>query len=353
MRRRGRRRMNRNDNYPSFTLDFFNLRDIKLGSTILIVSKRGGGKTTLSLNILYHLSPYIRIPIVISGTADVSRSYNNIVPNILIHKNYNEEIINDVKNYQNIFKNKLLKKYKISDPEILQKLFEEKKLKEKSVAMVIMDDIMSDRKNWLNSEAFKSMLFEGRHFFMTNIFCLQDIKGLRPNLRNQIDYIMIVEEKNESRRKFIFEEFWDIKNGNYDVFKNYLDKATSNYKVLVIDNTNSTIKSSKRRKRKKIKSNLYYACPAEGLLVKSRMPKLGLKSLWKYNTKYYDHLWNDPIRKQKKFNILASPSTKRKRKKKKKKTIKEQIILKPINMGKRNYEKKDYNAIVNKKHYDE
>lgn len=55
---------------------------------------------------------------------------------------------------------------------------------------IIFDDCLSSASKWKNEEVFKKMFMEGRHIYITQIYTLQDDKGIPPYLRkNSINSI--------------------------------------------------------------------------------------------------------------------------------------------------------------------
>lgn len=49
--------------------------------------------------------------------------------------------------------------------------------------IIIFDDCLSTANRWRNEEVFKKMFMQGRHSYITQIYTLQDDKGITPDLR--------------------------------------------------------------------------------------------------------------------------------------------------------------------------
>jgi energy-coupling factor transporter ATP-binding protein EcfA2 len=190
---------------------------IKTNTTIVISSRRGSGKTTIVKWILYYLHPEIRIGTLISNTSYMKGDFNNIIPPLFIFKEYNE---------------KMVKKFIINQ----SKYWREKKKVDgiKKKAVLIMDDVLSQSKKWRNDKNLTEIFLEGRHSGITNILSIQDLIGCPSSLRGNIDYLIIPKEIRKSRKKIIFDEFW---NGytDYSTFEKILLKCTDGYSSLFID----------------------------------------------------------------------------------------------------------------------
>ena len=102
------------------TLRQFDIKNIGRHTIIVIIGRRGTGKSFLIQDILYHHRD-IPIGLVMSHTDHLQHFYDRFIPNMLIHKGYNSEQ--------------------------LQKLFDrqEKALEEKWIeptAFLLLDDVL-------------------------------------------------------------------------------------------------------------------------------------------------------------------------------------------------------------------
>lgn len=116
------------------------------GAVVLIVGRRGSGKSTVAADILSYKRDSQR-GICISGTERENEYWGKHIPNCFIHYDYKDSITKDLFSMQ--------KKCK-------------KRLGHCEPAFAIYDDIMFD-KRFVKSKYTRQVFMNGRH---SNIFCL-------------------------------------------------------------------------------------------------------------------------------------------------------------------------------------
>ncbi len=216
----------------------------------LFIGKRGTGKSTLVVDIMYH-KRNIPMGVVMSGTEEGNHYYSNYVPDLFVHGSYNKEVIEKVIQSQ---KDKLSKNGKV-DP-----------------IFILLDDCMYD-KNFLKDECMRQLFMNGRHwkifFLMTTQYCMD----LPPGLRTNVDYVFVLRENVIQNREKLFKSFFGIF-PNFQMFQQVMDACTENYECLVLDNTS---------KSNNINECVFYY--KAQLRPKFRM---GSPSWWGYHQRYYD-----------------------------------------------------------------
>jgi len=201
----------------------FNMATLKDDGVVVMIGKRGSGKSYLTKDILYYKRD-IPIGTVISGTEIANGFYGDFVPKIFIYDEFDESIM------ENLFKRqkKLLKKMKKGhqiDPRVF----------------LIFDDCLDDNKGWKNSKYIRGVFMNGRHFKILYILIMQYPLGIGPNLRTNIDYVFLLREPIVSNRKRLYENFAGMF-PSFEIFCTTLDQCTENYECLVIDNTKKSNK---------------------------------------------------------------------------------------------------------------
>ena len=194
----------------------FDINDIKDDKVVVLIGKRETGKSFLCKDILYH---HQNIPVgqVISGTEMANEFYQQIVPKLFIHEEYNSTII------ANIMKR--------------QKLMIEKKKQSNDMdprAFLILDDCLYDN-TWVKDKNVRSLFMNGRHFKILFMITMQYALGIPPNLRTNIDYVFILRENYVSNRKKLYEHYAGMF-PNFQMFCQIMDQCTENYECLVINN---------------------------------------------------------------------------------------------------------------------
>ena len=193
-------------------------------STCILLGKRRTGKTTVTLDILYHKR---KLPcgVVISGTEESNHSFRGVVPDTFIYSEYDQKILERIFARQKKLINRNLLKQEskettgIVDPKVF----------------IVLDDVMYDKSIW-KSEVIRKVFFNGRHFQMFFMATCQYLMDLPPAIRANLDYSFILREPILNQRIKIHQYFCGIV-PDFKIFCSILDETTSNFECLVVDNT--------------------------------------------------------------------------------------------------------------------
>ena len=107
-------------------------------------------------------------------------------------------------------------------------------MKEEEI-MLIMDDCMSSKGDWLKDPQILELFFNGRHHHMSFILTMQFSLGIPPELRSNFDYIFLLAEDFPSNRKRLYEHYAGMF-PNLQIFEQVFSEITDNFGVMVIDN---------------------------------------------------------------------------------------------------------------------
>ena len=191
----------------------FPIDHMKSHKVILIIGRRGTGKSTLLKDILYHMRKDIDIGFAMTPTLDTQEMFEECFPKSHIYNDYSLEAI------QNILKStKALKR-----------------AGKKRSTLVGLDDCMFD-KSIMKSKEMREIHMNGRHFCLCFINCMQYVMDMGPDLRSQVDYVFVLKENIINNRQKIHKYFFGMFN-KYEEFSMVMDKCTNNYECLVLDNT--------------------------------------------------------------------------------------------------------------------
>lgn len=200
----------------------FDVRNIKDDSVVLFIGKRNTGKSFLLRDVMYHHRD-MPIGTVISPTESANRFFENFVPGMLIHEEFEPSILQRFVDRQK----------KITD----QYVNEKKKFGRSDLdprAFMILDDCLYD-KTWQNDKNIRYLFMNGRHVKTFLLITMQYPLGVPPHLRANVDYVFILRENQVKQKERIFQQYAGMFH-NYDVFSQVMDSCTENYECLVIDN---------------------------------------------------------------------------------------------------------------------
>lgn len=200
----------------------FDIRNIKDDSVILFIGKRNTGKSFLLKDVMYH-NRKLPIGTVISPTEGANRFFENFIPGMLIHEEYEPAILQRFVERQR----------RITD----QYVSEKKKYGRSDLdprAFMILDDCLYD-KAWVNDKNIRYLFMNGRHVKTFLLITMQFPLGVPPHLRANVDYVFILRENQIKQKERIYQQYAGMFH-TFEIFSQVMDSCTENYECLVIDN---------------------------------------------------------------------------------------------------------------------
>ena len=207
--------------------DILNIAEFKLESmmpdpSILIMAKRGSGKTEISREIIHH---YRNIPggVVISPVDKINPVYKYFFPDLYIHYTANEP---------------LLRKILARQPMIIEAQTDKKKfgVDIDPSAILVMDDCLPMKKGWAKDENIMKLLLNNRQYHLTTIVTMQTpFSSITANLRLNFDYVFLLGEDSVACK----EKLWDDYASIFPTFEDFVkvfDACTKDFGAMVIDN---------------------------------------------------------------------------------------------------------------------
>ena len=225
--------------------------------TWLIVGRRGSGKSSMVLDILYHHRNSCPYAVVFSGTEDANKAYSDCIPPLFIHSKFDEAVL----------KNVLARQKKLS------------RQGKKDGCLIILDDVLYD-KGAMNNETIKEIALNGRHYNCQLIVCAQYLGDLPMALRGQFDVVVIMREPSQKTRQKI-QENW-LSSLTLKQTCQLLDNVCQNFEALVVINYLPF-------------NNIDAYCfwyKASLTLPKFRV---GASSFWNFASKRFDQQWEDKM----------------------------------------------------------
>ena len=203
------------------SLKRFNLNDIENDSTICIIAPRRSGKSFLLRDIMYHKQNEFAYGIVICPSEFANNPfYGKFIPPLFIYSNYSKDLIKNVLDEQ---KKRISSKGKTS----YNRMF------------VILDDCLQDSNIWRNDNSFKELFYNGRHYNICLILCVQYAFGLNPSMRSNLDYRFVFAQSSTMDQQKIQQNF--IPNLKLQEYINVEEQVCKDYYCLVYDFPKKTL----------------------------------------------------------------------------------------------------------------
>lgn len=245
-------------NNTRFSLLEFDLTSMKPNPAIVMIAKRGSGKSYIARDLIYHFR-HIPGGAVIAPTDRMNSFFKFFFPDLFIHYDISTSIFKRILMRQCIMIDKSKEKKK-----------EGKKVDSRSI--LIMDDCLSKKKTWSKDENILEILLNGRHYNLTYLLTMQAPIGVDPNLRFNFDYIFLLKEDAFLNYKKLWENYASIF-PSLDSFIKVFSKCTKDYKSMVIDN---------RKPADEISEKIFWFKAID------RQFSFGSKSFKDVHKKYYD-----------------------------------------------------------------
>ena len=207
--------------YNKFKIFEFKLEKMVDHPSIVMIAKRGSGKSFITRDIIYH---YRNIPggAVIAPTDRMNSFYKYFFPDLFIHYDIKEEVLA-----------KILRRQALIVEKSKQKEKEHKWVDPSSI--LIMDDCLARKKSWAKDQNITEILMNGRHYRLTYVLTMQTPLGITPDLRLNFDYVFLLKDDSTINKKKLWDNYASMF-PTLSVFEKVFSKCTEDYKSMVIDN---------------------------------------------------------------------------------------------------------------------
>lgn len=208
-------------NFNKFQILEFKLEKMVIDPSIVMIAKRGSGKSFITRDIIYH---YKHIPggVVIAPTDRMNSFYKYFFPDLYIHYDIKETI---------------LKKILVRQSMMIEKAKDRKKEGKKvdPSGILIMDDCLARKKSWAKDDSIMEILMNGRHYRLTYILTMQTPLGITPDLRLNFDYVFLLKEDSTINKKKLWDNYASMF-PSITAFEKVFARCTEDYRSMVIDN---------------------------------------------------------------------------------------------------------------------
>lgn len=245
----------------SLNIDYFDPKTIPKNSVLLIIGRRGTGKSTLAKDIMsYHTD--IPMGFCICKTNTMNDFWTPHIPQKFIHHEYNQSLTYKILEHQEHEWQKHKKQ--------CERKGVTAKVSDIKPAFAIYDDVTFD-KSFLKDAATRELFMNGRHYNILVVITCQWMMDMDPGLRTQVDYVFMLKDNKLTNKKRMHEYFAGAID-HYSVFNRVFTKCTENRESLVLFNNSPSAYIPD--------SVFFYKAKVE------QHYKLGCNDYWVYHPRY-------------------------------------------------------------------
>lgn len=191
----------------------FDPATLKPHRIIIIVGKRGTGKSVMQRDLMYHLRDKWDLGVAMTPTEESVQTFSQHMPENWIYNGFSATKLDQILNMQ-------------------REMCKDKK--ERNL-FLILDDCMYDKKI-LKGTGIRDLFMNGRHLKVTLCNAVQYVMDMGPDLRTQVDYVFALRENIISNKSKLWKYFFGMFD-RYEDFARVMDKCTENHSAIVMDNT--------------------------------------------------------------------------------------------------------------------
>lgn len=257
---------------------------VKPGSIVLMIGKKGTGKTTLMLDICHALRHCPEV-ILFQKTIDTNEAFKDIVPGLFCYKYWSTETMK-----------------KVLDRHVRENKKRIKQKKPVKYLTIIIDDQAGDEK-FCNDPFLSDLFFNCRWYKLNIIFTMQYSMKVKIDQRAQIDWVFMLRENIESNRKRLLEHYC----GHYGsgqkgltAFGKVFDQFTENRGCMVVKNTGLS---------NQITENIYhYRATMRNFNEDPSLPrwKMGSKAFWAFHHRHFNPHWDSSADDEENSDIVIT-----------------------------------------------
>lgn len=197
----------------------FDPSTFKPNRAILIVGKKGSGKSVLMNMIAWLLSGHVDLAMAITPSTDSKDMFKRFMPACFILHEYPSDKITRLIEHQRACR---------ENGERMNRI------------VLFLDDVTYDKTIFRRTE-IRDILMNQRHLNITLVFAMQYCMDVGPDIRSQIDYVFAFKEAIAANRKRLHTNFFGMF-PKLDGFEKAFATCTENFECMVMDSTQATNK---------------------------------------------------------------------------------------------------------------
>lgn len=203
------------DTIQEIKLKKFNPQTIDPCRTLLMVARRGSGKSFLIRDILYTLKDKLPFGIAFNGTESSNHYYSEMMPKSFIYEDFDPEV---------------LRKF------VLRQTYATQQRQKNPQGFVIFDDMMYCQRNLIKDPNVRALIFNGRHINALVLQTQQFSLEIPPAIRTNIDYVFAFRDVVVSNVERLWRHYFGVF-PDLATFRAVFNSVTDDYGCLVLDNT--------------------------------------------------------------------------------------------------------------------
>jgi energy-coupling factor transporter ATP-binding protein EcfA2 len=193
----------------------FDPENIKKHRIVLAVGRRGSGKSSLLMDMLYNLHERYDYCLAMCPTMESAGMLRECMPESCVYNRFSQAKLETL----------------VQTARELAGAGKEKNF------LLVLDDVLYD-KSICRSQAFRFLFLNGRHVRISVFITAQYVIDMPPDLRSNVDYVFSMKEPMLGNRVKLHRNFFGIL--SFDDFCAILDRTTQNHECICLDNTSAT-----------------------------------------------------------------------------------------------------------------
>lgn len=218
------------DGSTAWAVKCFDPTTMKADATVLMLGKRGTGKSTLLQDIMYHMQSRLFAGIAMAPTEDSVAMFEGFLPRCFVFDDFRANAVERLMQTKRLLSRMNRKKTKQAEAKGNEF--------ERRYVAVLLDDCMYDKKN-LKHTAVRDIFMNGRHEDVFFINLQQYVMDMGPDMRNNVDYVFAMRDTSMENRIKLWKTFFGMFS-DYSDFSELFDSCTENYECLVLFNRASS-----------------------------------------------------------------------------------------------------------------
>lgn len=194
-------------------LQKFDISRVPSNSVVMVVGKRGTGKTTLTADIMYHLRKSFDAGLCFSATEESNSYWGKHICDTLIFSDFEGDVYKNFINEQRRINSRMDKPVN---------------------SFAVFEDCMYSRL-LRNNKDIRGTFFNGRHWNIFLIVTMQYVLDLPPELRSNVDFVFILRNNMLQDKEKIWKHFAGFV-PNFALFQKIMNRCTTGHECMVINN---------------------------------------------------------------------------------------------------------------------